>query len=278
MKVIIDGNNILRYGKEYNLIEYGTEWCVPQITALIAALDAHGIEWHCFFDANCMFKIKETCSKEHFEDFKSLLKANHKKFSVVPGGTKADPWILDMADDEGLKIITNDLYRDAEYQAKHPWLQREYVNRAAQPHLSRLIPFMFVNNQLRIPALNVRWDIVNGCEVKRRIGSTSCSGNDDALVKAVKETNEEILEGIRERQNEAEKVRHDSNEGLRRASEDQRDERFETVQADSEIDWGNIGGSLNTPWWVAALGIGCLVVGGAIAVKKTVDDYGVIEA
>lgn len=167
MKVIIDGNNVLCYGSDR---ADGKVQCYPvYIDAMFSALDAKGIEWFCFFDANCGKKVSETCSREDVDLFSGLLNKHSKQINIIPGGTKADVWILQKATEEGAKIITNDQYRkEAElFGAKFPWLAHEHENRYTDPKRCRLIPFLFAEGQLQVFDLDICWDLKTGSEVRR---------------------------------------------------------------------------------------------------------------
>lgn len=165
MKVIIDGNNVLCYGSDRT---DGKVQCYPiNIDAMFSALDAKGIEWFCFFDANCVKRVSETCSREDVDLFLGLLNKNAQQINVIPGGTRADMWILQKASRENLKIVTNDHYRDQEYVAKFPWLAQERANRANNPGGCRLLPFLVAEGMLQVFDLDICWDLKTGSEVRR---------------------------------------------------------------------------------------------------------------
>ena len=165
MKVIIDGNNVLCYGSDRT---DGKVQCYPiNIDAMFSALDAKGIEWFCFFDANCVKRVSETCSREDVDLFLGLLNKHAQQINVIPGGTRADMWILQKASRENLKIVTNDHYRDQEYVAKFPWLAQERANRANNPGGCRLLPFLVAEGMLQVFDLDICWDLMTGSEVRR---------------------------------------------------------------------------------------------------------------
>ena len=165
MKVIIDGNNVLCYGSDRT---DGKVQCYPiNIDAMFSALDAKGIEWFCFFDANCVKRVSETCSREDVDLFLGLLNKHAQQINVIPGGTRADMWILQKASCENLKIVTNDHYRDEEYVTKFPWLARERANRANNPGSCRLLPLLGAEGMLQVFDLDICWDIKTGSEVRR---------------------------------------------------------------------------------------------------------------
>lgn len=56
-------------------------------------------------------------------------------FFIVTGSTRADGVILHEAEEYGLSVISNDLFRD--YQAASPWLKDKYSDRLIQGNLQR---------------------------------------------------------------------------------------------------------------------------------------------
>jgi hypothetical protein len=77
----------------------------------------------CIFDATTPHRIREKVGKRREILYSKLTKSRPDDFVEVPGGTKADDFILREADKNGRLIISNDRFDD--YRTEFEWVARE---------------------------------------------------------------------------------------------------------------------------------------------------------
>ena len=100
--VILDGSNVMHWRDG-----------IPQVETLrevIVALERAGFAAGVVFDANAGFKLVGAYLDRR--DLSDLLGLPESRVMVVPKGEPADPVILRAARDHGVRVVTNDRFRD----------------------------------------------------------------------------------------------------------------------------------------------------------------------
>ncbi|MBO7683280.1 MAG: S1 RNA-binding domain-containing protein [Kiritimatiellae bacterium] len=115
---------------------------------VLRALKLSGYFTHVFFDANIEYKLKEANDEMALRMLEALRRAHPERITVVPSGTRADDYLLLLADKKGLGVVSNDAFRDQ--LEKYPWL----ANRIESGE-KRLHPVSFADGQLLMPTLNI---------------------------------------------------------------------------------------------------------------------------
>lgn len=164
MKVLIDGNNVFRYNDGYN---------VSYLEAMFLALDAKRIDWFCFADANLPYLVRERCLTDEQDLFTGIINKYSGRIQCAPSGKRADNFILQKADHEGLNIVSNDRYSD--YEDRYSWLRIRDRGGNYKDSRRRVYPFMFADGVLQIEDLDVYWDMKNG-GLKQSGGKTKSKG------------------------------------------------------------------------------------------------------
>ncbi|PKL71115.1 MAG: Zc3h12a-like ribonuclease, partial [Methanobacteriales archaeon HGW-Methanobacteriales-2] len=98
MQVIVDASNVAHYGKKDGK---------PSLSKLLKAVEAlEKLGYHPILiaDASLRHEIDEK------EEFNKLL--DEEKVHQVPAGTNADHYILNLAEEEDAKILSNDAFRE----------------------------------------------------------------------------------------------------------------------------------------------------------------------
>ncbi|MDR2967183.1 MAG: Zc3h12a-like ribonuclease [Methanobacteriaceae archaeon] len=99
MKVIIDASNLAYYQ-----IEENSKPKLNNILSAVNVLEKNGSEFVIIADASLKHEIDDK------KKFKILL--DEKAIEEVPSGTDADHFILNLAEEENAKILSNDLFRE----------------------------------------------------------------------------------------------------------------------------------------------------------------------
>ena len=155
---IIDGSNVCR---SYN--ENEMSLCI--LLNIANYLMAQGSSVTCIFDANIYYILKESGKLAEAEFYRATLKKHPKLFCEVPGGSRADDFILKRADSCNADIISNDKFnKDTDgFVEKYPWL-------SAMP--SRLHKGKVMAGNIMIPSLDIDIFFVNNIEaMKRKLGA-----------------------------------------------------------------------------------------------------------
>ena len=109
--VLIDGTNVMHWDKN------GSGVTLKHLLAITRHLEDNGVDYKALFDANSRYMLTHG-ERTLFED---LLKTRPERFSQVPARTRADDFLLMIADgDPAVRIISNDMYRD--YASRFPWV------------------------------------------------------------------------------------------------------------------------------------------------------------
>ena len=109
--ILVDGTNVMHWDKS------GSGVTLKHLLAVTGYLDGRGIDYKVLFDASSRHKLGD----DERALFEQLIGTRPERFSQVPAQTRADDFLLMLADDEpGAKIVSNDVYRD--YAARFPWV------------------------------------------------------------------------------------------------------------------------------------------------------------
>jgi hypothetical protein len=132
-RFILDGSNIaLFHGPQIPELRH--------VIALVSYLRCNGAGYHCYFDANLGYLLRDFCP-EALVSFERVTTSprwsNH--FETVPSGTEADEWILARAKKEGAEVISNDRFRDRARAHRWIWKRRH--------------GFVIAAGRMRIPSL-----------------------------------------------------------------------------------------------------------------------------
>lgn len=131
--VIIDALNLAR---AENIVDF------KRITALSGFLRNCGLKFIFVFDANARY-VYEASGRVNNQSLLSNIGLNPEEAIVVPTGTRADEFILQLAARDGSVVVSND--RFSGYESQFPWILEE----------GRLSKFVIHINSLIIPSLNV---------------------------------------------------------------------------------------------------------------------------
>lgn len=99
MKVVIDASNVAHYNKNKD-----SQPQLSNILSAVKALEERGDEFVIIADASLRHEI------DNQEKFEKLLESENVE--QVTAGNNADHFILELADQEGAKILSNDKFRD----------------------------------------------------------------------------------------------------------------------------------------------------------------------
>lgn len=100
--ILVDGSNVMHW-------QNGVPTVAP-LTGVIARLQDMGYVPGVVFDANAGWKLQGRYL--HDAALAQLLGLEARQVLVVPKGAQADSYLLETARDFGVRIVTNDRYRD----------------------------------------------------------------------------------------------------------------------------------------------------------------------
>lgn len=100
--LLIDGSNVMHWEDNVPRLD--------PVQKVVEHLKRLGYVPGVVFDANAGHKLFDRYLDDRH--FAKLLKITEKQVLVVPKGTQADPYLLQTARDFGVRIITNDRFRD----------------------------------------------------------------------------------------------------------------------------------------------------------------------
>lgn len=106
--ILVDGSNVMHWQDNAPAL--------APLTAVIRQLQDLGYAPGVVFDANAGWKLQGRYLREG--DLARLLGIETRQVLVVPKGTQADPFLLETAREFGVRIVTNDRYRD--WAEAHP--------------------------------------------------------------------------------------------------------------------------------------------------------------
>jgi len=110
--ILVDGSNVMHW-------QDGVPALHP-LTAVVARLKGLGYVPGVVFDANAGWKLQGRYL--HDDALARLLGVEARQVLVVPKGSQADPFLLQTAREFGVRIVTNDRYRD--WAEAHPEVLR----------------------------------------------------------------------------------------------------------------------------------------------------------
>lgn len=131
--VIVDALNLAR---AENVVDF------KRISALSVFLRARGLKFIFVFDANARY-VYENSGGVSNSLLLSNIGLNSEEAIVVPAGTRADEFILQLAARDGSLVVSNDRFLG--YESRFPWILEE----------GRLSKFVVHTNSLIIPSLDV---------------------------------------------------------------------------------------------------------------------------
>ena len=138
--LLVDGSNVV--------LATNPEGGGRALFRVLRALKISGYLTHVFFDANIEYKLKDTNDTMGLRMIEALRRTHPERLTVVPSGTRADDYLLLLADKKGLGVVSNDTFRDQ--LEKYPWLG----NRIESGE-KRLHPVSFADGQLLMPTLGI---------------------------------------------------------------------------------------------------------------------------
>jgi hypothetical protein len=121
--VVIDGANVA-----YEEKSAGGKPKLANLLKVKREMEERGFDTVIIVDASLKYDIDDQTQMQ------ALIESQHIR--QVPAGTDADFFILDIADQHGARIITNDQYRD--YRDRYPWIQ------------DRRLPYMIVKGEVHL--------------------------------------------------------------------------------------------------------------------------------
>lgn len=108
--ILIDGSNVMHWSGSPSLIV---------LKGVVRDLQSRGYNPLIYFDANVGYKLYDDYANS--QSMATRLGLQHWQVEVVPGGVIADERLLERASHSGLKIVTNDRFRD--WQTRFPRIQ-----------------------------------------------------------------------------------------------------------------------------------------------------------
>ncbi|MGJ8621347.1 MAG: NYN domain-containing protein [Yoonia sp.] len=106
--ILVDGSNVLHWGKEPSVLV---------LTRVLRSLEKKGYAPIVFFDANVGYVIDDHYYNE--TKLAGLIDTPARHICVVSKGVVADQSILAFASDFGLRVVSNDRFRDWRVQFPH---------------------------------------------------------------------------------------------------------------------------------------------------------------
>lgn len=115
--LLVDGSNVCR------------SWATPNgdrtasldvLLTLLLELVGQGFDFECIFDASIPHVLRKRDRSGAEDAFRRLKNELPSRISRAPGGTDADDMLLQKADRRGLRVVTNDRFRDK--REAHPWI------------------------------------------------------------------------------------------------------------------------------------------------------------
>lgn len=109
IRVIVDGSNVMYWGGEPSQVV---------LSGVITSLKSKGFAPYVIFDANVGYKL----GNRYLDDapMATLIGLPAAQVIVVEKGVAADEWILTVATEQNLRIVSNDRFRD--WKEKFPFV------------------------------------------------------------------------------------------------------------------------------------------------------------
>ena len=143
-KLFIDGTNVMRsYRQNFVMDGY---LCI--LLLILIELNCKEIDWCVIFDANTEYFLQNNFAPDK-KFFDLLIKNPDLDINVISGGSRADEYLLPLAENEDAYILSNDRFRDAD----------EIYSDWGEKHPERLIIGSIINGQIVIPKLGIIKDL-----------------------------------------------------------------------------------------------------------------------
>jgi hypothetical protein len=158
---IVDGLNIVRtYSRRKGHLS------LEALLSVLLEIRRRGGAFICIFDANTQFELEEKATAISKSLYLKLTDSLPDEFVEVPGGKRADDFILLQAAKNGRLIISNDRFRD--YRTEYPWLERErngeciFKGTTIREHIE--IPDLKLSIPLRKDIEGMTNELINQCK------------------------------------------------------------------------------------------------------------------
>lgn len=122
--LLVDGSNVCRSWATLNGDRTAS---FDVLLTLLVELVGQGFDFECIFDATIPHVLRKEARSGAEDAFRHLKNELSSRISRVPGGTDADDLLLQKADRRGLRIVTNDRFRDK--RETHPWVAKRESDR-----------------------------------------------------------------------------------------------------------------------------------------------------
>lgn len=142
--ILVDGNNIIRTWPRLRS---------EALDILVQALKANGYEPVVFFDATIKYVLQNSADVFGQSLLSHMREEAPEDVVVVPAGTRADDYMLLLADRRGYSIVSCDTYRDEAF-ARYSWLRNSIESGEKRVHAPA-----FCLNDLVIPTLGIVWSV-----------------------------------------------------------------------------------------------------------------------
>ena len=142
--VIIDGTNVI-YGSHSN-----PQPSLMNVLGLLLELQQRAHAFKCFFDAGTFYSLLKAGEKAEAACYRQLGHDFPDLFIEIPGGNKADDFLLQYVNAHGGSIISNDLFRD--YLEKYHWLKTDPKRRVSFVKHSNMMQFATLGFTAAIPS------------------------------------------------------------------------------------------------------------------------------
>lgn len=122
--LLVDGSNVCRSWATLNGDRTAS---LDVLLTLLVELVGQGFDFECIFDATIPHVLRKRARSGAEDAFRHLKNELPSRISRVPGGTDADDLLLQKADRRGLRIVTNDRFRDK--RETYPWVAKRESER-----------------------------------------------------------------------------------------------------------------------------------------------------
>ena len=146
--VVVDGLNVIfsSYGR------VGPS--LLRLLGMLLELEKNGFDFKCYFDSSTYWVLFTKGHLVEAKFFNRLCRTFPSKFVVVPGGSKADDYLLEFANRYNCRVISNDRFRD--YFDKFSWLTNPGI---------RLNSFVTQKTCIEIPGLQIEAPIPQSIDI-----------------------------------------------------------------------------------------------------------------
>lgn len=159
MKVIIDGSNVAHFGKEDD-----SSPKLSNILSAVKTLEDQGDDFAIIADASLKHEIDDKEKYNHLVEEEAI--------EEVPAGNNADHFILELAEEENAKILSNDMFREFNDEFKDIQSKRLpfsfngediVIGEAKKPKKDKNI-LQHISEDILVAIERKRWEVYNGKE------------------------------------------------------------------------------------------------------------------